>query len=257
MRGLSPAEKLVLLALANFANEKMQCWPSQERLAADTELSARTVWSALKSLTDKGMLQRTSRKRSDGTRTTDVFTLHFAVEIRSEPVADFANSTRKSCEHQSQFLQEPVAAVARPTTFEPSVNHQIDEPVGGEGADAWPETDLAKSLCTEVASPWVDVDKSTSLILSGGVVASWKQAGASWSQDVVPVIRAMAAQRRQPISSWAYFDRAVLQALADRTRAVELPDACSTGPPSGTSFTAQRSAEQAEVRRRVMESENG
>lgn len=126
MRGLSPSEKLVLLALANFANERMQCWPSQERLAADTELSARTVWAALKSLEDRHMLSRTSRKRADGTRTTDIFTLHFSLEVWSEPVANSATRTRNPCEDHSQSLQEPVAAVARLTTFEPSVNHQIE-----------------------------------------------------------------------------------------------------------------------------------
>lgn len=118
LRGLSPSEKLVLLALANFANEGLQCWPSQERLAADTELSARTVWSALKGLEERGVLVRESRKRSDGTRATDVFTLNLD---DPKPVAKSAKPTRKSCETQSQILQDPVATVATLTTFEPSV----------------------------------------------------------------------------------------------------------------------------------------
>lgn len=124
IRGLAPSEKLVLLALANFANEQMQCWPSQERLALDTELSCRTVWTSLKSLEAKALVSRASRKRSDGTRATDVFTLHFSLQVWSEPVANSANSTRKSCEIQSQILQEPVAAVATLTTFEPSVREE-------------------------------------------------------------------------------------------------------------------------------------
>lgn len=126
VRGLSPSEKLVLLALANFANERMQCWPSQDRLAEDTELGSRTVWGALKGLEAHGLLTRTSRKRDDGTRTTDVFTLDFGT---AQPVAIPAKPTRKSCEVQSQHLREPVAAVATLTTFEPSVNHQKEEPV--------------------------------------------------------------------------------------------------------------------------------
>jgi hypothetical protein len=131
IRGLSSSEKLVLLALANFANEKMQCWPSQERIAADTELSDRTVWTALKGLETKGLLSRQSRKRADGTRSTDVFTLHFSLTVTSEPIANSANSSRKSCEGQSQILQEPVAAVATLTTFEPSI-----EPISEANASA-------------------------------------------------------------------------------------------------------------------------
>jgi hypothetical protein len=122
LRGLSSSEKLVLLALSNFANEQMQCWPSQERLALDTELSARTVWAALKSLEDKGLVSRVTRKRADGTRTTDVFTLHFALQVWAEPLANPANSTRNPCEDQSQPVPQPVAMVATLTTFEPSTD---------------------------------------------------------------------------------------------------------------------------------------
>jgi DNA-binding MarR family transcriptional regulator len=121
IRGISSSEKLVLLALANFANDKMECWPSQERIAADTELSERTVWAALNRLEALGLLSRERRNRADGTRSTDRFTLHFSLTIKSEPLANPAKATRKSCESQSQSLQEPVATVATLTTFEPSI----------------------------------------------------------------------------------------------------------------------------------------
>lgn len=125
IRGVSSSEKLVLLALANYANDKLLCWPSQERLAEDTELSDRTVWAALKGLEAKELLSRQPRKRADGTRSTDVFTL--LIEA-AEPVANSAKPTRNSCEDHSQILRNPVATVATLTTFEPSSNHQLEEP---------------------------------------------------------------------------------------------------------------------------------
>lgn len=126
VRGLSPSEKLVLLSLANYANKENRCWPKQDSIAEETELSSRTVWTALKGLSDKGLIEREARKRSDGTRTTDVFTLNFD----AEPVANLANSSRKSCEVQSQPLRKPVAAVATLTTFEPSITEpSIEEPI--------------------------------------------------------------------------------------------------------------------------------
>lgn len=128
IRGISASEKLVLLALANFANDKMQCWPSQDRLAADTELSARTVWGALKALEDKGVVERTVRTRQDGSRTTDIFTLRFASTVWAEPLAEFASRGRKDCEGASQDLREGLAAVATLTTFEPSTKPS-SEPV--------------------------------------------------------------------------------------------------------------------------------
>lgn len=119
MRGLSPSEKLVLLALANFANEDMRCWPSQERLAADTELSVRTVWGALKTLEEKGVVTRIQRKRADGTRATDVVTLNFSAW--SPPPTNPAKPTRKSCETSPQSLRNQPEAVAGLTSFDPSV----------------------------------------------------------------------------------------------------------------------------------------
>lgn len=135
IRGISSSEKLVLLALANFANDKMECWPSQDRLAADTELSPRTVWAALARLEALGLLSRVKRNRPDGTRSTDYFALHFSLTVTSEPVAKSAKASRKSCENQSQSLHEPVAAVATLTTFEPS----IEEPKKEESASRLPQ----------------------------------------------------------------------------------------------------------------------
>ena len=127
VRGLSSSEKLVLLALANYANETMVCWPSQETLANDTELSSRTIWNALQSLEGRKVISRAKRKRADGTRASDVITLHFGSETAAtDQLANPAKSTRKFCEDNSQILPNPLATVATLTTFEPS----IDDPSG-------------------------------------------------------------------------------------------------------------------------------
>lgn len=121
-RGLTPSEKLVLLCLANYATKDLQAWPSQETIAEETELSPRTVWSALKSLEAKEVIHRKRRFRSDGTRTTDVFTINLAA-----PVFDQAReTTRNPCDDHSQPLQEPLATVATLTSFEPP----LEPPIG-------------------------------------------------------------------------------------------------------------------------------
>ena len=120
-RGLTPSEKLVLLCLANYATKDLQAWPSQETVAEETELSPRTVWSALKSLEGKEVIRRKRRFRSDGTRTTDVFTINLAA-----PVFDQAReTTRNPCDDHSQPLHEPLATVATLTSFEPPIEPSI------------------------------------------------------------------------------------------------------------------------------------
>ena len=52
IKGITPPEKLILLAVANYADADGLCWPSQATLARDTCLSTRTIvrlFSALES----------------------------------------------------------------------------------------------------------------------------------------------------------------------------------------------------------------
>ncbi|MDR1241883.1 MAG: helix-turn-helix domain-containing protein [Deltaproteobacteria bacterium] len=58
MQSISPVKKLLLLSLADRANEKNVCWPSQPRLALDTGLDIRTIRSALNDLCEVGLINR-------------------------------------------------------------------------------------------------------------------------------------------------------------------------------------------------------
>lgn len=55
---LPDSEKLVLLALADCANDEGQCWPSMATLAAKCSKSDRTVQAAIKALVAAGHLTR-------------------------------------------------------------------------------------------------------------------------------------------------------------------------------------------------------
>lgn len=68
--------KHVLIALADYADEDGFCWPSQTRIAFDTELNDRTIRRALQKLEHKGFLDRQKReRRPDGSRQTDMIRL--------------------------------------------------------------------------------------------------------------------------------------------------------------------------------------
>lgn len=71
----SPTCKLVLLALANYADENRQCFPPVKRIAKETGLSERAVRNAIKSLMDCGAIEKQERRRANGTQTSDLFTL--------------------------------------------------------------------------------------------------------------------------------------------------------------------------------------
>lgn len=68
----SPGAKLVLLALANYADEDGYCYPSQATLAIVTEMSRDSIARHMKALEGAGLLAREGRFDKTGRRTTDM-----------------------------------------------------------------------------------------------------------------------------------------------------------------------------------------
>ncbi|MBH9537511.1 helix-turn-helix domain-containing protein [Novosphingopyxis sp. YJ-S2-01] len=58
---LPDSEKIVLLALADAANDEGTCWPSMKTLATKCSKSDRTVQGAIQTLCKKGLLNRKER----------------------------------------------------------------------------------------------------------------------------------------------------------------------------------------------------
>lgn len=61
VRGIGANEKLVLVALAEFANDNDETWRAREEIAVRAECALRTVDTHLKNLEQRGLLVRTPR----------------------------------------------------------------------------------------------------------------------------------------------------------------------------------------------------
>lgn len=61
VRGVGATGKLVLLALAEFANDENETWRSREEISARAECSVRQTARLLKELEDAGLIKRTPR----------------------------------------------------------------------------------------------------------------------------------------------------------------------------------------------------
>lgn len=72
---LDPPRKIVLLALADFADDEWNCWPSLATLVDKTSLSERAVRSSIRTLEDLGLVATASRTRPNGSTTSNVYTL--------------------------------------------------------------------------------------------------------------------------------------------------------------------------------------
>jgi len=60
---VSSLEKLVLLSLADRADEKMECFPSGKRLEKDCNTDIKTIYKALESLIKKGIIKKTGEMK--------------------------------------------------------------------------------------------------------------------------------------------------------------------------------------------------
>lgn len=77
----SAAGKAVLLAICAIVNDDGEGFPSQKRIADDSELSIRTVKREMDRLEQTGYLTRERRYREGGYRTSDAIVLHMEPKI--------------------------------------------------------------------------------------------------------------------------------------------------------------------------------
>ena len=77
-QAIPPGPKLVLMALADLADDTGACWPSVSTMAKQCSMSTRTVQRALQELIGAGLLNRDLRYRSDGSTTSNLYQLNVA-----------------------------------------------------------------------------------------------------------------------------------------------------------------------------------
>ena len=81
----SPGRKVLLLILANYADEHGVCWPSQETLASGTEQSLDTVQRQLRKLTAAGIISVAVRPQGRGRWPGRTYKLNMTVAEMTEP----------------------------------------------------------------------------------------------------------------------------------------------------------------------------
>src|SRR5437016_5469423 len=81
----SPGAKLMLLTLANYADDTGCCWPSQETLARDTEQSLDSVQRYLKKLEKLNLIRKVTRPMGPGRWSSRTYFLPITVAKTSKP----------------------------------------------------------------------------------------------------------------------------------------------------------------------------
>lgn len=119
LQGMSPAQKAVLISLADQANDDGYCWPSVGTIASRTCLSERAVQGAIKWLHSAGLLSSDERKG-----TSSVYRITPAAYAPPQEMrpADAAPRGADAAPPPPQMLH-PTPADAAP---KPSMNRQLN-----------------------------------------------------------------------------------------------------------------------------------
>lgn len=104
------SEALVLLALADQANDEGFCWPSQQKLAPKARQSVSTLRRSLRSLEKMGLLTTITRSSTRGRR-SNVYLLHIGarpdLSMKSAKAVTLSEEAAQAC----QMLEEASSAV--------------------------------------------------------------------------------------------------------------------------------------------------
>jgi hypothetical protein len=219
-RGLKPATRVVLLYLADRHNPDLGCFPSQDQLAYDCEMSRRSVNDHLEALAELGLIRR---------------------ERRVDPQTHKQMSTRYILGFEPEFTQEPSANPAHGNEQKPCANsdksrvqnlhtNPVIEPVITTTVLA-ADADDPGSACLAACGPGLSHDSRILIMKTEDVIADWLEEGCDLALDVLPVIRERTASAKpRTIRTWEYFSAAVRSSRDRRLRQVTRLDRAENSP---------------------------
>lgn len=242
----SVTEKVILLVLANYANEYGVSWPSQKTLADQSACTDRTVRTILRRLETRGVVRRIPRRRGNGSRRSDIVLLT-AFEGRKPAPPGMLGEDDNDDEEQA----EDISACDHNRKEFPGGNRK-GFPHPPEPASALEPSKIRKdstllaqaewlSACLAVAGPGLDTAKGSPLHITAIEILHWIEAGCCLTADALPVVETRTAKPRPtPIRTWAYFTPAVLEAKARRKAPRNHPEEPSNEPTRKSRRPAQR-----------------
>jgi hypothetical protein len=188
-----PLAKLLLLTLANYANEQHESWPSMNRLADDTAMSKRSVINKLAELERSGLLTKRSELTQQGVISHNVYRLgvvhevhHLVHEVHHPSAPDAPNTINEPINTNPSRVR----LTRLPENWEPSAA------LYGWAVQAFPNLDVANETA-RFRDYWLG---------NGKTHANWDATFRNWCR------RAITYQRTAPTS----FNRADRTADNDR-----------------------------------------
>ncbi len=119
---LTPTAKLVLMSLADAADDHGVCWPSVHTIARKCCISSRTVRRVIQTLVDRGLLEAEQRYRPDGSSSSNRYRLQQAGGDKMSPTPDRGDT------HPGHVRQGPPDTGVSPRTAKGTVKESPQPP---------------------------------------------------------------------------------------------------------------------------------
>lgn len=238
-RGLSPVTKLVLWYLCDRHNPDFGCFPSQDQLAADAEVSRASLNVHLEKLETAGLIRR-HRRHSDDThrRKSTRYVLGFEDDFGQEPCPESGHGNG----------QKPCPDFAKSHVQNLDTN-LVREPVTTTAHDAGASGD-AEAACLAACGEGLTPTARAAITTTRPVIDAWLSAGYDLAADILPTLAERTKRKRaDPIRTWAYFTAAIAKRNAQRVALVaraagagETGKVATASPPNSPQDVLQRTA---------------
>ena len=196
---LSASHKLTLLALADYADDEMSCFPSVATLAQKTCQNPRTVQRHITEFEKQGLLKKERRNRDSGADSSNRYVLILGGDTTppSPGTAPPSPGTR------------PPQGVAQD---HPNVNRH-KEPSLNTTLLTRTELDKFENEIREAAGLVQDPSPN---FMDLSQPLRWLENGFDLERDIIPTLKAV-SQRKKSFGGWGYFSQAIADAHATRT----------------------------------------
>lgn len=233
-RGLRPATKIVLWHLADRHNPDLGCFPTQDRLAADCEMSRASLNMQLDELEARGLIRRVrsidpKTRRQKATRYILGFEADFPQEPcpnsghgnQPEPCLEIGHGTGEPCPNsaKSRVQNLDTNPVREPLNTTTTGLADLDSASGDLPPLGLPAHVDPVRLCIDACGPGLSPTSQRAVAFTSDVIDDWLEAGFDLVLDVLPVLRERTATATdRVIRTWDYFTPAVKDAHYRRLR---------------------------------------
>jgi hypothetical protein len=186
------AAKLLLIVIANYADERDTAWPSKARLARDCSLDKSGVCRHLLTLEEQGFLTISTRSE-EGANLTSLIKLNRertpggTSATNDDGTTGGTDATTPLSRQCDQGSRASASRVVAPVRHKPSLEPSIEPSV----VQAKPKN-IAQRLCEAIDA---DMAKYPGLVTCG-IQTAWVRQGADIEIDIVPAIAAVTAKQR-------------------------------------------------------------